>query len=135
MQIYIASPFFNSVEESFLAQVENVLRSRGFKIFSPREHEIRDKDDWDRKIFEMDKDALDESNILVACYHGNYSDSGTAWECGYAFARGIPVVAVHTGSDANVMIHVSAVANISLEELEEYDFENLPPRKFSGRSY
>ena len=76
----------------------------------------------------------------LACmlYHGAYSDSGTAWEAGYACGTGKPVVAVHTGhsgSASNLMVHESAAANITLEELESYDFNALPNKPYSGEMF
>ena len=65
-------------------------------------------------------------------YHGNYSDSGTAWECGYAYAIDKPVVCVQIGDLSNLMVHCSAVANITLEELKTYDFEKMPWIDYTG---
>jgi hypothetical protein len=51
-------------------------------------HEERDETpgspEWARKLFEMDRQAIDECDAVLTLYYGNYSDTGTAWECGYA---------------------------------------------------
>ena len=36
----------------------------------------------------MDVKALEESDMVIAMYSGHYSDTGTAWELGYATAKG-----------------------------------------------
>lgn len=137
--IYLASPFFNDKENEILSQVETLMRERGMEIYSPREHEVReDKDtvpDWCKQTFLKDVAAINRCDCVLAIYHGNYSDSGTAWECGYAFALGKPVVALHVGEDSNLMIHESARANIKFEELPEYDFERLPKKVYTGKAF
>ena len=137
--IYLASPFFDETEINILARVEEILGRRGIEFFSPRQHEIRDGDpgtpEWSRAAFLMDKQAIDECEVLLMIYHGNYSDSGTSWECGYAYAKGKPVVAVHMGDCSNLMVHESATANIGLEELETYDFSELEEKKYFGKMY
>ena len=39
----------------------------------------------------MDVEALNKCNHVVAAYLGLRSDTGTAWEIGYAYAKGIPI--------------------------------------------
>ena len=138
-KIYLASPFFNDGENLFVALAEHILRDRGFDVFSPRENEIRKGAEvgtsaWACETFNRDVQAIDESDIVVMLYHGNYSDSGTAWECGYAFATNKPVIAIHLWADevSNLMVHCSTLANITIEELETYDFDNLPEIEYTG---
>lgn len=137
-RIYLASPFFNSEEIEDLSYAEKVLKGRGFDVFSPREHEIRDSvefgtPEWAKKTYKLDRDAIIRSDVVVMLYHGNVSDSGTAWEAGYACANNIPVVVVQLGDISNIMVHESCIANIKKEELETYDFERLPIIKYNGK--
>lgn len=137
MNIYLASPFFNDEENAWVKNAEKILRDRGFEVYSPREHEVRDTDavgtpKWARDTFRHDVHAIDESDCVVMLYHGNYSDSGTAWECGYAYAMAIPVVCVQIGDLSNLMVHCSARANITLEELKNYDFSKMPKVIYTG---
>lgn len=141
-RIYLASPFFDERELECVKTAEKILLNRGFELFSPRLHEVREDKDknpelWAQKTFEMDRDNIDSSNIVVMLYHGGYSDSGTAWECGYACGKGIPVVAVHVdkNADSNIMISQSCRANITLDELGGYDFEALPKSTFTGKLF
>ena len=91
--------------------------------------------EWSKATFELDRDAIDKCDRVVAVYHGNYSDTGTAWECGYAYAKGLPVIVVHVGDSSNLMIHESATANIRMEDLKTYDFQKLEPVRYSGKMY
>ena len=137
--IYIAGPFFNNKELNVIQRVENILSGRGFEIFSPRLHDTDEYEpqtpEWSRHTFLMDRNAIDQCSHMVMVYHGNYSDTGTAWECGYAHALGKPIVAVHLGESSNLMVHESAIANISIEELENYDFNAMTEIRYSGRMF
>lgn len=139
-KIYIASPFFNDKETEILSKVETLLKGRGLDVFSPREHEVREgnvgKPEWSKATFENDKKALDWCDIVVMLYWGNYSDSGTAWECGYAYATGKSVIVLQLGESSNLMVHEGSHSNImSFEELENYDFENMPKLPFRGKMF
>ena len=141
-RIYLASPFFNDLELECVKRAENILLGRGFELFSPRLNEVREDKDknpalWAQKTFELDRDNIDSSDVVVMLYHGGYSDSGTAWECGYACGKGIPVIAVHIdkNSDANIMITQSCRANIALDELKDYDLDTLPKTPFDGNMF
>ena len=141
LKIYIASPFFNEYEVQCLERVEALLFGRDYQVFSPRLNEVRDeitsKDPvWSMETFMNDRRFIDWADVVVMLYHGCYSDSGTAWECGYAYGTHKPVVAVHVGREpgngSNLMVHESAHANITLGELEDYDFEKMPSVRYSG---
>ncbi len=142
LKIYLASPFFNDYELECVKRAEEILFSRGFDVFSPRLHEVRvdmDKNPalWSRQTFENDRRFIDWADVVVMLYHGAYSDSGTAWEAGYACGTHKPVVAVHVGSDpengSNLMVHESSRTNITLGELEDYDFELMPSKPYTGK--
>ena len=93
--------------------------------------------DWAYKIFEMDQSEIQKADAVVAVYYGSDSDSGTAWECGYAAAIGKPVILVHANSDgdSNLMMHCGAATNIYLEDLSSYDFNIMPVFEYNGKMY
>ena len=136
MKLYLASPFFNEEELEQVRWAEQLLRGRGFSVFSPREHEVRGQDPftsaWSRETFQSDRDAIDRADAVVLLYHGAYSDSGTAWECGYAYAKGKPVVVVHFSGKSNLMIHEGCRANLFPDDLKDYDFEAMPGSAWTG---
>ena len=142
IKIYLAAPFFNDYELSCVMRAEEILFERGFEVFSPRLNEVRgdrgeNPAEWSRSTFLNDRRFIDWADIIVMLYHGAYSDSGTAWEAGYACGKGKPVIAVHVArsgeAGSNLMIHESAQTNITLEELVGYDFEALPRKPYSGK--
>jgi nucleoside 2-deoxyribosyltransferase len=131
--IYLAGPFFTEWETSIIDQVTSILRNRGFKVFVPKEHFVPDGENipnsqWGEAVFEMDKEALENSQCVVAVYHGMYSDSGTAWEIGYAYAlrKKILIVCV-THSESSLMVaNGSASVMDGISGLREFDFDSFP---------
>ena len=99
--IYIAGPFFTDKERAFL---KNLIRSvkkmfPNEELFIPMEHFIPNgenlsNNEWAEAVFKMDVEALNKCDLVVAAYLGLYSDTGTAWEIGYAYAKGIPVTLI-----------------------------------------
>lgn len=139
-KIYIASPFFCEKETDVLSAVEVLLKGRGLDVFSPREHEVREgnvgKPEWSRATFQNDKAAIDWCDCVVMLYWGNYSDSGTAWECGYAYATEKPVIVLQLGESSNLMVHEGSHTNLmSIEELADYDFDAMKRTPFTGNMF
>lgn len=140
MKIYLASPFFNDEELKNVKKAEEILMSRGFDVFSPRLNEVRNEENigspaWSKETFMNDRRFIDWADAVVMLYYGAYSDSGTAWECGYAFGTNTPVVVVHLGDDSNLMIHEGCHTNIRMEELGTYDFNRMPYKPYDGKMF
>ena len=140
MKIYLASPFFNENECEVLSRAEEILKGRGFTVFSPREHETREgnvgSNAWSKETISNDKAGIDWCDCVVMLYWGNYSDSGTAWECGYAYACHKPVVVVQLGDSSNLMVHEGSHTNVyGVEALASYDFECMPREPYSGKMF
>ena len=138
MKIYIASPFFNEKEIKNVKKAEEILISRGFSVFSPRLNEVRTDDtvgtnSWSKETFMNDRKFIDWADAVVMLYYGVYSDSGTAWECGYAYGTNTPVVVVHLGDDSNLMVHEGCHTNITLDDLKAYDFNIMPSYPYEGK--
>ena len=99
--IYIAGPFFTDKERTFLKIVIESVKEicPNEELFIPMEHFISDgenlsNNEWAEAVFKMKVEALNKCNRVVAAYLGLYSDTGTAWEIGYAYAKGIPVTLI-----------------------------------------
>ena len=135
--VYIAGPFFNETEIKNIEYVESVLGEHGISYFSPMRHTVDAQVgtlDWAYKIFELDRTEILKADSVVAVYYGSEGDTGTAWECGYAAANGIPVILVHVNADngSNLMLNCGSTTNIALEDIINYDFDNLPVYEFEG---
>lgn len=85
---------------------------------------------WARKVFEHDYDNLNSADLVIFISYGKENNSGSVWECGYAYAKDIPVVVIKMTDDAeSLMITNTARAIIKEEDIENYDFVNLPAVK------
>ncbi|MGA8612150.1 MAG: nucleoside 2-deoxyribosyltransferase [Xanthobacteraceae bacterium] len=85
MRLYLAGPLFTTAEREFNDRLAALLRRAGHEVFLPQEHEQRDKSA--RKIFLKDVEGVDWADVVVANMDGPDPDSGTSWECGYAYRR------------------------------------------------
>lgn len=141
MKIYLASPFFDNEERARVKLVKHILRSKGFEVFVPMEHKVENAEaisnfEWGSAVFKMDKNAIHSCDVMVVLYDGLYSDTGTAWECGYAFANNIPVVMVcpqiYMGRSSLMMVNGCYSCLHSLSELELYDFNKMEVRNYQG---
>ena len=116
MKIYLSSPFFNQEEIDNMRQAQKILENRDFDVFVPMDILIQNTNEtqWAEQMFQADKTGIDECDLVVLLYYGLYSDSGTAWECGYAFAKNKPVVVVHCQNTQknNLMVVFGAAANL-----------------------
>ena len=126
MKVYLASPFFNEEELKIYNEVIDLLRSEGdLSVFVPREHTIPNAWDlpnhiWGENVFAVDYLAITQCDVVVVLNFGMYSDSGTAWECGCAFALGKQVVNVLCGvedEEYSIMMVNGTTATVTLDEL------------------
>jgi nucleoside 2-deoxyribosyltransferase len=118
MKLYLAGPLFNTAEREFNSKLAELLRSHGHEIWLPQEHEQRDK--TAKQVFDKDVEGIDWADAVVANMDGADPDSGTCWECGYAY-RKKPVIVFRTDFRAgdepgkgpyNLMLTMSATHQI-----------------------
>ena len=108
--IYLASPMFTEYERKEIQRYAELFRKNGHTVYVPMEHKIENGWDmpnaeWAKKVFEEDIKAIDNCETMVVLYYGLYSDSGTAWEQGYAYAKGKRVIVINCGcSEASLMV-------------------------------
>ncbi len=125
MWAYIAGPLFNVKEREFLEDINGVCQAIGISTYLPsQDGGLLSQDNAD-KVFQTDIKALKKADILVANLNGVDVDSGTAFELGYAFAKGKKLFGLHTDfrtfsptSEVNLMLLKSCVICHSLQELD-----------------
>lgn len=108
MKAYLAAPFFNQNERYIYARVIDYLRNaEQLDLYVPQEHTVEDawnlsNSAWAWEVFKEDVRALDEAKVVYVLNFGMYSDSGTAWEAGYAYAKGKRIVNILVNQKDNV---------------------------------
>jgi nucleoside 2-deoxyribosyltransferase len=125
--IYLAGPLFTHAELEYNRELKNIIQTKGFSVFLPQEDAEdaaaeREKQNQEC-IFKKCLEGLNNSDIVVAVLDGADVDSGTAWEIGYAFARGKPVIGLRTDfrtlSDGIVNLMVEMTLNALARDEDE----------------
>ena len=93
MKIYLAGPLFTTPEREFNVQLATRLRAAGHEVYVPQEHPAAER--TGKAIFRKDLEGIDWAEGVVAIMDGPDPDSGTCWECGYAY-RKKPVILFRT---------------------------------------
>lgn len=116
MKLYFAGPLFSAAERAWNDELAAALRDGGHEVFLPQDQEPG----MDAAgIFATDVGGIDWADALVAIMDGSDPDSGTAWECGYAYGKK-PIVLVRTdlrnqaggGASYNAMLTQSATIRL-----------------------
>ncbi len=94
-QIYIAGPdVFERDSIEIGKKYTNLCAEYGFKGNYPLDNVInfnQEKRKIADDIFKANEQLIDMSDIVIAnlnTFRGKEADSGTVWECGYAYAKG-----------------------------------------------
>lgn len=144
IKCYIAGPFFRDGERERLEKLREFLKSDEFfdkyEFFFPMDHKIPGGEsmpngEWAWNVFEMDVKELASSNLVIAVYDTHYSDTGTAWELGFAYANHIPVLLLCTdlNADNSIMPLIAADRIYQFDKFvkgeyfnfDEFDIEHL----------
>jgi nucleoside 2-deoxyribosyltransferase len=93
---YLAGPdvFFPNAKAEGKRKCE-LLLAHGIAGHFPLDNEIPESEEMAHEIFLGNVELINRSDIVLANimpFRGPSLDPGTAWEIGYAYARGIPVI-------------------------------------------
>ncbi len=104
MRLYVAGPLFTQAERAWNERLAAALADAGHDVFLPQTEVKAIASLHADTIFQVDVDGVRSAEAVVAILDGADPDSGTCFECGLAFALGIPIVALRTdfraGGDA-----------------------------------
>ncbi len=95
-KVYVAGPLFDEGERWFIEKVDQLISDLGFETFLPHRDNPPKNEENVKQIFQNDRQAIDDCDLVVANLNGITTDDGTAWEIGYAFAKGKYLVGLHT---------------------------------------
>ena len=93
MKLFLAGPLFTAAEIAFNVRLKDLLVKAGFEVWLPQEH--KPKEITATSIFLNDVAGIDWCDVVVANMDGPDPDSGTCWECGYAYKKK-PIVLFRT---------------------------------------
>lgn len=150
---YLGSPWFDDTQANLLIEAyKNLLQNPTIghihvpllhqyqgQVLSSGEtnHSDEFKYEWATKTFEADTVAMKNSELMVMLETSSDVDSGTSWESGAMWALGRPVIALFNGNldeyPVNLMESFSVSSYVTTpEELKNFDFLDIAPRKFEG---
>ncbi len=97
LNVYLAAPLFTDAERTFNLQLTRALEQAGHRVHLPqRDTPAGAGPGRTRRLFEANLAGLTRAGAVVAVLDGAQVDDGTAWEIGWARARGIPVYGLRT---------------------------------------
>jgi nucleoside 2-deoxyribosyltransferase len=128
MKVYIAGKLCSESERKFLEKLAKIAEELGFETFLPHRNiglckNIEDVD----KIFKGDIiNGFENVSLVIADLNGLHVGAGTAWELGYAYAKGIPIIGIKEDEpiedaleNLSAIIIYSSKIVTSLDELKE----------------
>ncbi len=127
-KVYIAGKIGDRGELELLEKVDKLCKELGLQTFLPHREVgiLKDISEVD-KIFKGDiVGGFKDCKLVVAVLDGLHVGAGTAWELGYAYAKGIPAIGLKTDEPLQEAIeYLSAILigsmpiATSLDELRE----------------
>jgi nucleoside 2-deoxyribosyltransferase len=136
--IYFAAPLFTQAERMWNRKLSEIIRRKRkeFKVFLPQEEGKKAIGDGAidfKKIQQTCLKGINSSDVILAILDGSDSDSGTCFECGYAYSQGKKIIGLRTdvrgGEDQglNAMLNQSCRSVIRYESGgdSENDIDNL----------
>lgn len=112
--LYLAGPWFTPEQEKVYNKVidEIACRYDDWKIFIPRYYKVPDGEnmpnhEWGQAVCNHDTHMLERADLVFAIDWGFNADAGTAFEVGFAAARGIKTILYvpHGVETVSCMLH------------------------------
>ena len=101
-KVYIAGPLFDDHERDYLEKIATSLEAIGYQTFLPhRDAGLVEGEFTEIKkseIFDIDMNALNDADIVVALLTGRDVDSGTAAEVGIAYIQGKRLIGINANN-------------------------------------
>ncbi|BDM76688.1 nucleoside 2-deoxyribosyltransferase [Lactococcus garvieae] len=149
VKVYLAAPFFSDSQIQKVEKLETALANNETvaSYFSPmrcqRPEGLAEEVEpftpvWAKATMENDVKEVEAADVIVAIldYDGQDTDSGTAWELGYAIAKGKPtfLVRFEENGPGNIMLTERNTAFFtSAEQVETYDFMEAQVIPYTGK--
>ncbi len=92
--IYFAAPLFTQAEIAFNKSLADQLEAARYKVYLPQQQCAGTTDPIE--LFNICLRGLDSASMVLVILDGTDADSGSCFEVGYAYAKGIPIVGLRT---------------------------------------
>ena len=124
--LYLAAPLFTHAERQWNQELATALVNASHNVWLPQEMAglALKTDKLNLKtIFSNAINGISAADFIIAIFDGTDPDSGTAFECGYAYALNIPIIGIRTdfrrgGDDqetnVNLMLSQGATRMVSI---------------------
>lgn len=124
--VYFAAPLFTQAEWLWNLHLAETLRELNLEVTLPqtKAQPMLNGDEVfnARQLFQANTSGIDAADVVLAILDHADPDSGTAWECGYAYKAGRPIVGLRTDirrtgddPDASVNLMLSQCCDEFLE--------------------
>jgi nucleoside 2-deoxyribosyltransferase len=99
-KIYFAAPLFTQAEREWNRRIAALLTEAGYHVLLPQalaqELITPGQPIPGQKLFDEAIGRIDEADVVIAVLDGADVDSGTSFECGYAWARHKPLLGIRS---------------------------------------
>lgn len=124
--VYIAAPFCTSKQIKSADKVRDMLNKYKYKCYMPvdAEVEFENMEEFASKVFVDRCKAIQNSGKVLACADG--IDARTAFEVGYAFSQGVPIILYQEDESKDYLeepigIMLEQIAKVKYKSFRELD--------------
>jgi len=114
-RIYFAAPLFTQAEWQWNNRLSAELAKLNFEVILPQrsaEPMLQGSRPFNASaLFSLNREEIDRADLVLAVLDEADADSGTSWECGYAYKSGRPILGLRTdirrtGDDPNASVNL-----------------------------
>jgi nucleoside 2-deoxyribosyltransferase len=130
IKVYLAGPLFTQAERRWNRELARCLNNLipQCDVILPQDRAAKFIDGTKVNFKGIVRDCistLGRADLVIALLDGSDPDSGTSWECGYAYALGKPILGIRTDLRAseddgvNAMLRQTCAAYLSFRATDE----------------
>lgn len=135
MKVYLAGKLCTEEEREWLEEIDLICSDMGFETFLPHRDVGLAKSIHDvKKIFRGDvTEGFKNCKLVIANLNGLHVGAGTAWELGYAYAKGIPAIGIKTDEPVeNALDYLSSILLASMKIVSSIEELKKELKKFKS---
>ncbi|MDN6899617.1 nucleoside 2-deoxyribosyltransferase [Oenococcus sicerae] len=152
-KVYFACSWFSDSQTAYMKQGISLIEQNKTvdwqHSFYPLDHqykglaipdhpELLEDTEWQLATFNGDVNGINTSDLIAAMYLPDQPDEGIAWELGYAYAIHKPtllIVPSGVKQAVNLMPAMGATKVITIDDLKNFDFDQIVYAPYKGQVY